>query len=120
MKNNRRPPPLGGKAGARRRRLYGDYRAARVTLRRCNDLLVAARAYHAMRRSLGLGLLSFRDYEQPRRSVMIGSALITAAAANTKAGQDALEFLREQGVPAAAEPVEERVEELWYCPKDFG
>ena len=51
---------------------------------------------------------------------MIGSALITAAAANTKAGQDALEFLREQGVPAAAEPVEERVEELWYCPKDFG
>jgi hypothetical protein len=105
----------------RRRRLYGDYRDVRVTLRRYNDLLVAARAYHAMRRSLGLGLLPFRDYEQPRRTVSMGAALITVAAANTKTGQDALEFLREQGVRTAAEPVEERgVEELWYCPKDFG
>ena len=105
----------------RRRRLYGDYRDPCITVRRYNDLEVAGRAYHAMRRSLGLGLLPFRDYEQPRRTVSMGAALITVAAANTKAGQDALEFLREQGVPTAAEPVEERsVEELWYCPKDFG
>jgi hypothetical protein len=105
----------------RRRRLYGDYRDPCITVRRYNDLEVAGRAYHAMRRSLGLGLLPFRDYEQPRRSVMMGNALITAAAANTKARQDALEFLREQGVRTAAEPAEERsVEELWYCPKDFG
>jgi hypothetical protein len=105
----------------RRRRLYGDYRDARVTLRRYDDLLAAARAYDAMRRSLGLGRFPFRDYEQPRRSVSMGALLITGAAANTKAGQNALEFLREGGVPIAAEPVEERnVEELWYCPKDFG
>jgi hypothetical protein len=97
-------------------RSYGEHQSKHVSIHCYSDSVAAARAYRAIRRSLGLGLLPFRDYEQPPRLVMMGSALLTAAAADTTAGRDAAACLRKLGVDVSDEPLDaSNSQEYWWA-----
>jgi hypothetical protein len=98
-----------------RGRLCSEYLDKRVTLRRYSDLETAARAYHALRQTWELGQLPYRLDLQSNLFFWMGHAVLTAAAAETMAGQDAMEFLRKRGVIVSDKPIETRsIEEFWY------
>jgi hypothetical protein len=79
------------------------------------DLEAAARAYHALRQTWELGELPYRLDLQSSLFFWMGHAVLTAAAAETMAGQDAMEFLRKRGVIVSDKPREMRsIEEFWY------
>jgi hypothetical protein len=97
-------------------RSYGEHQSKQISIHCYSDPVAAACAYRSVRRSLGLGLLPFRDYEQPRRFVMMGSALLTAAAADTTTGRDAAACLRKLGVYVSDEPLDaSNSQEYWWA-----
>jgi hypothetical protein len=97
-------------------RSCGEHQSKHVSIHCYSDPVAAARAYRAVRRSLGLGLLPFRDYELPRRFVMMGSALLTPAAAETTAGRDAAACLRKMGVYVSDELLDaSNSEDYWWA-----
>jgi hypothetical protein len=98
-----------------RRRLYSEYLDKRITLRRYSDLEAAARAYLALRQTWELGQLPYRLDLQSSLFIWMGHAALTKAAAETMAGQDAIEFLRKRGVIVSDKLIEMRsIEEFWY------
>jgi hypothetical protein len=98
-----------------RGRLYSEYLDKRVTLRRYSDLEAATRAYHALRQTWELGQLPCRLDLRSGLFFWMGHAVLTPAAAETIAGQDAMEFLRKRGVIVSDKPIETRSnEEFWY------
>jgi hypothetical protein len=98
-----------------RRRLYSEYLDKRVTLRRYSDLEAAARAYHALKRTLDLGRLPYKLDTQSSKFIWMSDAVLTAAAAETMAGRDATEFLRKRGVIVSDKTIERRnIEEFWH------
>jgi hypothetical protein len=98
-----------------RSRLYSEYLDKRVTLRRYSDLEAAARAYLALKQTWELGQLPYRVDLQSSLFIWMGHAVLMTAAAETLAGQDAMEFLRKRGVIVSDKPIEMRsIEEFWY------
>jgi hypothetical protein len=94
--------------------LQGAHRDRRISIKRYRDARLAADAYHARRRALGIGLLPWRIGEAS--FAMMGWAQVTTAAANSMAGQDLAARMRSLGVPIATEPLQERHPgEFWFA-----
>jgi hypothetical protein len=95
-------------------RLKGVHTGRRISIKRYRDARLAADAYHARKRALGIGLLPWRSDEAS--FAMMGWAQITIAAANSTAGQDLAARMRSLGVPVATAPLRERHPgEFWFA-----
>jgi hypothetical protein len=98
------------KGQVRRVRVWGVRGNSRISLRRYRNADLAARAYHATKRALGIGLLPFRSGEASL--AIMGWAQLTAAGANCAAGQEIAARMRSLG----AEPLKERSPgEFWWA-----
>jgi hypothetical protein len=109
------PYKTGPRAGQLRHvRVQGEHRGKRASIRRYRDAALAARAYHATRRALGVGLLPWRSGEAAFTGM--GCAQFTAAGRNSVVGQELAARMQRLGVPVVAEPLEARsLNEFWYA-----
>jgi hypothetical protein len=95
-------------------RVWGGHRHRRMSIRRYRDAALAAYAYHATRRALGIGLPPFRRGEAS--FALMGWAQLTAAGANCAAGQEFAARMKSLGVQIANEPLKERrLGEFWWA-----
>lgn len=93
----------------RKVRVWGAYRDRRISVRRYRDASLAAYAYQATRRTLGIGLLPLRSCEASL--TMMGCAQVTAAGANSTRGQELAARMKSLGVQIADEPFGE----FWWA-----
>jgi hypothetical protein len=111
-----RPYKTGLRKGQRRLlRVWGEHRDRRISIRRYCDATLAAYAYHATRRALGIVGL-FPDRSDATSHNTMASARLTAAGANSTTGQELAARMRALGVRIADKPLEERRRgEFWWA-----